>query len=574
MKQLHSIKFKLIAATLVCVAAVTLFSSLFLYRSMNSIVEQKSSRIQQLYLATMQGQIDKYVSDLVSLVILTANDKKIVSTLAYTSRISSATLDAQSRLNLYLNSCPGEQYVDKFLVFSSGGHIIQASTRNSGNPADVQNLLASPQFLQAQETGFEAPYLVQICPSISSSKTVLSILCPIRHYGIPLGQGFVYLELGLDLFSDLLQPYTHVNNVFLLGPDGEFLTSRPADFSLDFAPEELWNNAQISEDGLWKLRGLALAEGSMTLCTATPTEMLDQENAHLFFILLVVFLTGLFLATVLAALLSAYFTKPIQCLNRRLQKIAANDFSFDPEIESSRDEIGEIGHTVNQMTMSIHHLLEETEEMYNRRQKIEISLLQSQVNPHFLYNTLDSIRWMAVIQKCPGIANMVCSLVNLLKNIAKDTQDRIPLAEEMALLNDYIAIQNVRYMETFSFVNQVPEELSQYRIIKLTLQPLVENAIFHGIEPTGECGTITLSGHEEGEDIVLTVEDNGAGIEPEQLATLLTAEHKRNRSSMNGIGVANVHKRLQLTYGRQYGLSIESIPGQYTRVHVRFPKEV
>lgn len=100
---------------------------------------------------------------------------------------------------------------------------------------------------------------------------------------------------------------------------------------------------------------------------------------------------------------------------------------------------------------------------------------------------------MAVIQKCPGIANTVCSLVNLLKHIAKGTQDKITLKEEMDLLNDYVAIQSVRYMETFTFVNNVSSDLWNARIIKLTLQPLVENAIFHGIEPMGECGTITLS---------------------------------------------------------------------------------
>ncbi len=225
------------------------------------------------------------------------------------------------------------------------------------------------------------------------------------------------------------------------------------------------------------------------------------------------------------------------------------------------------------MTMSIKHLLRETEEMYIRRKNIEIELLQSQVNPHFLYNTLDTIRWMAVIQQCPGIASTVNSLVNLLKNLAKGTQDKIPLGEELDLLNDYIAIQNVRYVETFTFVNQIPAELLGLRIIKLTLQPLVENAIFHGIEPTGECGTITLSGRLEGEDLVLTVEDDGAGIPPDKLAALLTTPRRKNRSSLNGMGVANVHKRLQLTYGKSYGLTVESELGKYTRVHIRLPKE-
>ena len=180
---------------------------------------------------------------------------------------------------------------------------------------------------------------------------------------------------------------------------------------------------------------------------------------------------------------------------------------------------------------------------------------------------------MAVIQKCPGIEKMTRSLSNLLKNIAKGTQDKITVQEELNLLHDYVDIQAVRYMEAFSFVDEVPEALYKYRMIKLTLQPLVENAIFHGIEPTGESGTITVTGREDGSDIVLCVADDGAGIPADTLADLLTAERPRSHASLNGIGVYNVHKRLQMLYGDAYGLRIDSEPGCGTCVTVRIPKE-
>ena len=128
-------------------------------------------------------------------------------------------------------------------------------------------------------------------------------------------------------------------------------------------------------------------------------------------------------------------------------------------------------------------------------------------------------------------------------------------------------------MEAFSFDDRVPQELYCYRVIKLTLQPLVENAIFHGIEPTGEGGTITVSGHEEGSDLLLYVTDDGAGIPADTLAGLLTAERPRSHASLNGIGVYNVHRRLQMLYGPGYGLTIESEPGCGTCVTVRIPKE-
>lgn len=573
MKGLHSIKFKLIAATLACVAAVSLLSSFLLYRYLDYVVEEKSARIQQLYLDTMQEQMDKSIADFTSLALYIANDWQVGEAMTRGTPVNSVMLNAQSRINVSLRACPGESYVEKFMVATADGRIIQATARQYGRAQDLEALLSSEAYRQAESEGFQNSCTELVCPSIATGEPVFALLCPMQHSRLPAGQGLVYLELGLDAFTSLMEPYTSVNNVFLLGPNGEYLSEVPAALPDPLGPKQLQNGVIETEKGRFRLESVPLSAGGMTLYTAAQTDAFNQDGLRALYVVGVVFITGLVLAAVLAFLLSAYLTRPIQRLKGRLEKISANDFSFDPEIEHARDELGEIGHTVNEMTMSIHHLLRETESMYQQRQKIEIALLQSQVNPHFLYNTLDSIRWMAVIQQCPGIASMLCSLVNLLKNIAKGTQARIPLKEELALLDDYIAIQSVRYMETFTFESRVPPELLDCRIIKLTLQPLVENAIFHGIEPTGECGTITLSGREEAGDILLFVEDNGMGIPPETLATLLTAERKHDRSAMSGIGVANVHRRLQLTYGKEYGLAIESVLGEYTRVTVRFPKE-
>ena len=414
-----------------------------------------------------------------------------------------------------------------------------------------------------------------VAPSIHGGDPVLAAVRPIQGLGSRPGQGYLYLELQLALFDEVLAPYSDLNTLFIATGSGALACALPQNFPEGFTAAGL-APGQLCEIGgaQYQVTGRALALGGLTLYHCALQTALDQEGLHILYTVAAVLALSLLLAVCLAVLTSAYFSRPVSRLNARLRRIAANDFSFDPEIEKPQDELGQIGRTVNEMSMSIQHLLRETEEMYTQRRNIEIALLQSQVNPHFLYNTLDSIRWMAVIQKNPGIASITRSLSNLLKNIAKGTQDKITLAEELGLLQDYIAIQTVRYVEMFTFVNEVPQGLYACRIVKLTLQPLVENAIFHGIEPTGECGTITLTARAEGDDLYLCVEDDGAGIEPERLATILTAESKRSGSSMNGIGIANVHKRLQLIYGRQYSLTVESEPGRYTRVTVHIPREV
>lgn len=573
MGRTYSLKVKIIATTLLCTALVSLAGNLFLSQYLTGIIRQKAERIDQLYLSTIRSQLENYLVDFQDLVILCANDLDVSASLSKNTASSMRqALAAQARLGAYLEACPEGEYVDKLVAFSAEGHLIEASTRLTGEVGDRAAILASPLYAQLTAETFALPYAAGVVDSIKQGEgKAFALLCPVRGLGSTPGRGFIYLEIGLSLFEKVVAPYAEVNAIFL-ATEEQLVTGAPTGFPADLAPGELGDTYET--DGvMYDVSSTALPLGGLTLYSCVQRTLFDQDSTQVIYVVAVVLLLSLLLAVVLAVMVSAWLTRPISRLNDRLRRIAANDFSFDPEIERTKDELGQIGRTVNEMSVSIDHLLKETQEMYERRREIELSLLQSQVNPHFLYNTLDSIRWMAVIQKNPGIEQMTRSLSNLLKNIAKGTQDKITLAEELALLDDYVAIQSVRYLETFTFVNEVPAELYPYRIVKLTLQPLVENAIFHGIEPTGECGTITLAGRAEGGDLLLTVTDDGAGIEPEKLASLLTAQAQRGKASLNGIGIANVHQRLQLLYGPAYGLTVESELGRFTRVTVRIPKE-
>lgn len=161
------------------------------------------------------------------------------------------------------------------------------------------------------------------------------------------------------------------------------------------------------------------------------------------------------------------------------------------------------------------------------------------------------------------------------ENLAKGTEDHITLSEELSLVNDYVSIQSIRYMGTFHLINNIPEELYQYRILKFTLQPLIENSFFHGIEPKGTYGTVTLSGSKNDTCLFLHIRDDGVGIAPEKLDALLNTPQKNpNKGSLNSIGVYNVNQRLKLVYGTQYGLSYESELGKYTNVLIKLPLEL
>ena len=580
-----TLKWKLIFTSVLCTAAVSLFGSLFLYYKMNTMLQQKADHIDELHLSALSDQLNEYLEDLSDLGNLCANDVQVVTALEQTGRSSYAmrqALDAQNRLNAYLASSPLSNTVDQLTVFNTDGRFISGAGRTMGTPQDYDHIIQQPLYQKVLR--MQNPPAAMIAPAHSIHMAlrrdpyVLAIVCPVRGLGSTSGYGYLYAELGLDLFCDVLEPFDEWSKLFLATDDTvlirpESLTEEEMPTARQLAQASTENTELMLGNRKFKVTAVRLNAGGLSLYSCFEMTGLDNDGAQTRMAVATTLLSCFLLALVLALILAAYLTKPISLLNSRLHRIADNDFSYDPEIEKAGGELGQIGHTVNEMTMSIENLLQTAEQSYEQRRKIEIQLLQSQVNPHFLYNTLDSIRWMVVIQKSPGIESMTRSLSNLLKNIAKGTQDKITLEEELALLHDYVEIQSVRYMEAFTFYDTVPKELYRHRIIKLTLQPLVENAIFHGIEPTGENGTITVTGREEGSDLVLCVTDDGAGIPPDILPTLLSEERPRSHAFLNGIGVCNVHKRLQMLYGDAYGLTIESEPGGGTCVTVRVPKE-
>ena len=218
------------------------------------------------------------------------------------------------------------------------------------------------------------------------------------------------------------------------------------------------------------------------------------------------------------------------------------------------------------------------EEITRLRQKqAEYLALQNQINPHFIYNTLNSIKWMATIQHAPGIAEMVMALSRLLKSISKSNERLVPLYEEFALLNDYFTIQQYRYGGTITLdVSYIEDESLNHSCLipRFTLQPLVENAIFHGIEPKGSAGEVTLRVERDtaNGDVLIHLTDDGVGMTPEQAAKALQEPGPEEAAAKyRHVGMWNVHKRLQYSFGEAYGMSIESEPDIGTTVTIRLP---
>lgn len=241
------------------------------------------------------------------------------------------------------------------------------------------------------------------------------------------------------------------------------------------------------------------------------------------------------------------------------------------EGEADKDEIGQLVYNYNLMVDRIHQLMTEQRETAEKLKVSEANALQAQINPHFLYNMLDMINWLALDGKQKEVSLAVQTLSKFYKLTLSKKNIMIPIGRELQHVELYVRLQNMRYEDKISFIIDVPDDILDYEIPKLVLQPIVENSIQHGIfEKKSMEGTIVIMAWMEEGDIIFVVSDDGVGIRPEKLPHILMGE---GQGSGSNIGIYNTHLRLQLLYNEKYGLHYESVYGEGTEVTIRIPTE-
>lgn len=268
---------------------------------------------------------------------------------------------------------------------------------------------------------------------------------------------------------------------------------------------------------------------------------------------------------------SREITEPIQGLCENVRKVGHGEFEI-PQIAASDYEIQELNDGVQKMAKRIAALLVNVREEEKLQHKTQLQLLQSQINPHFLYNTLDTIVWLVESEMNDEAVKMLGSLSLFFRTSLSKGADVVCMSEEIEHTRSYMEIQQTRYRDIMDYSIKVPEELSQVMLPKLTLQPLVENAIYHGAkEKRGKSSIAIRAERESGGDIVLTVEDNGIGMKPERLAQIRKSLDGEERE---GFGLAAVNDRIRLYFGEGYGLTVESEYGRGTKITVRLSENI
>ena len=294
----------------------------------------------------------------------------------------------------------------------------------------------------------------------------------------------------------------------------------------------------------------------------------SDETGRIYIISAVMILLA---ALVLAYVLSYGITKPIMLLGDSMKEVEKGHFDHAVLEVSGQNEIARLSTAFNMMITEIKHLMEQNVEEQRQKRKSELRALQAQINPHFLYNTLDSIIWMAEWGKTKEVVLMTSSLAKLLRQSISNQNELVRVEEEVEYTRSYLTIQKMRYKDKLEYDIQVSPEALGQKIPKLVLQPLVENAIYHGIKYKEGKGVVQIEGQLEQKELILRISDDGIGMTEEQLAKIF--EKRETDIRKNGVGVLNVHERIQLYYGKDYGLRFSSTLGEGTVVEVHIPCE-
>ena len=403
-----------------------------------------------------------------------------------------------------------------------------------------------------------------------------------NFYGTGNSDGVVFIDLNYSAISELCDKNSIGDKgyVFILDQDGN-IVYHPSQ-------QQLYNELQtenidivMNADTDTVVTGTGDDEKIYTFSRSETTgwtvvgcmnmaELLkDSREANKIYMLTAIVLVVI--AMLLSSIISKSITLPIQKLRNSMERVQEGDFKAADIVIPAENEIGSLTTSFNVMTHKIEDLMAQNVHEQELKRKSELKALQSQINPHFLYNTLDSIIWMAEGKKNEDVVVMTASLARLLRQSISNEDETVSIIQEIQYVKSYLTIQKMRYKDKLEYEIDVDPSIYSVHIVKLVLQPIIENAIYHGLKYKDSKGMIWVKGHQDGRNAVIEIKDDGVGMDEETLAHIFE-KHKVNYHS-NGVGVYNIQKRLSLYYGQEYGLRYESEKGKGTTVTVVIPRD-
>ncbi|OMF36944.1 hypothetical protein BK133_08505 [Paenibacillus sp. FSL H8-0548] len=410
-------------------------------------------------------------------------------------------------------------------------------------------------------------------PVLTLGKRIVNI-----NTGVPLG----YVILNIRE-SDVSEVYKNIGSIkegsyFIANSNGLIVSSQnEADVLEQVAEPALrsWvmegkakTNIQVTNQGKMLLISTDISNLDWHLISMMPYNLLTEDTSKITSLILLIGLVCFVIALFSARLLSNVISKPIVHLSRHMKKV--KEGNLDQQIEvTSGDEIGLLASGFNTMMGRVQELLVNISAEQRKKREYELALMQAQIKPHFLYNTLDVIYTLSEMGRTRDVQRTTKALADFYRVALSQGKDQIRLEDEIRSVSDYLSIQRIRYSDVFNYEMDIAPDIMACTIPKLTIQPLVENAIYHGLKNKASFGQLTITARREDQKVIVVVRDDGAGIAEDRLLAIKRSMHDSQQQV--GFGLSSVQERIKLYFGELYGLQIESKSGQGTSVTVELP---
>lgn len=408
-----------------------------------------------------------------------------------------------------------------------------------------------------------------------SSDQVLSFVKAIKHPVTGEVLGVVLIDMKLDFIQQIIQSVSLGKSgfIYIVNEMGDVVYSPVNPIVYRIKAE--WLNSltdnlvRLIDNHQYQMLYTAFPDINWRIVGVFPLdESLKVVTDLQYYTILIAFVT-LFLAFIASWYFTNSIVRPVGKLQSLMKKVEGGELNLRFR-SKSKDEIGQLGSSFNNMVQEIENLINQVYREQREKREAELKILQAQIKPHFLYNTLDTIQWMAQDRDASDIVEIVGALTTLFRISLNKGNEIIKLEEEIQHIESYLFIQMARYEDKLSYEINIPKELLQINVLKIILQPLIENAIYHGIKTKLGAGHIRVGATKEDNKLILYVEDDGMGIPPKRLSEINHyLQMDRHDGQERGYGLFNVNERIKLSYGSSYGLKVKSIQGEGTRIEIR-----
>lgn len=582
-----SLRTKLIGLFMFAFILPLIIFSALLFSNVQNILQRKTIEYELNILNRIEINVEQYFDSLISKAQAITNDAKITSILErqekdYSNKIEFIK-DNEFIFGIISNVLIQNTEIKSVYIYTEKKPNYYVNFEDtidySFNPSQLDWY---NEILRNSQLSVTLPQQVDM-QTTHKQQLVIPVAFPVKSNQAGLDQasdniGLMLLNIDPQALISLCNFSGGENSqVYLVDQAGELICSTDQSPGADKVIDSIWSPMQNSSAGSFIYEQEENSQlvnykrsgtNGMSLIIMSNNRQLSSDitNISIYFIIFILLIISIFV--ILSNLIARSISLPIKKLEKILVGVQSNQLQGKIAINDGQPSYLLSEH-INNLVNTINNLFDRIEKHHQVEKLQERNILEAQINPHFIYNTLNAIRWIASMQQAHEVADGIKSLINLLQSSIKIGQPFIPIKDEIAQIKDYVRLQQLRYADSFEVDYKISETVEKYKTIKFVLQPIIENSIFHGLNHEEKNGKITIQIDKRLEEIVYTIQDNGRGMSEETISQLLKAE--TSEAGFNGIGLRNVNERIKNYFGEQYGLSVSSEISQGTTITIEIP---